>query len=354
MTEGSQVFCVLKTGERIRKVAGIVVELLEKEAIVGFLAELLEGVSGGVVRGTVGYLRLPYSSLSSARPSSWTAEISRKSPDPRAARAAWFGGEFVDLESSEAEVPRGSQPCSSKPKTEEAGAKPASLSTGMKQLQMIMGEGEEDSASEGEDSEDDDPVESRFKAPGGRGKKGRAEKSTRRSKEKSQRETLMEMMLANQAAGQGGSDLMPLLLWQMMQEKKDSKKSRRRSRSSSSGGSSSDASARGSSAKGMKAVHSLNKMHRRIQERPRRIVKEFEAEIREELGVCPGQSWTVKDFIRRMNCGRVRVPEKSRTRHRCCTSGAEHQGKDAVRTRPGRVAHSMAFDGSGTWWFVLI
>ena len=109
----------------------------------------------------------------------------------------------MDLESSEAEVPRGSQPCSSKPKTEEAGAKPASLSTGMKQLQMIMGEGEEDSASEGEDSEDDDPVESRFKAPGGRGKKGRAEKSTRRSKEKSQRETLMEMMLANQAAGQG-------------------------------------------------------------------------------------------------------------------------------------------------------
>ena len=31
VTEGSQVFCVLKTGERIRKVAGIVVELLEKE-----------------------------------------------------------------------------------------------------------------------------------------------------------------------------------------------------------------------------------------------------------------------------------------------------------------------------------
>ena len=45
--------------------------------------------------------------------------------------------------------------------------------------------------------------------------------------------------------------------------------------------------------------------------------------------------------------GRVRVPDKSRTRHSCCTSGAEHQGKDAVRTRPGRVAHSMAFDGSG-------
>ena len=306
VTEGSQVFCVLKSGDRTRKVSGVVVELLEKEAIVGFLGELLEGVAGSVQRSGIGYLRLAYSALSAARPSSWSAEIGKKAPEGRAARAAWFGGEPVDLESSEAEIPRGSQACQARPRVDEPKGKSQSLAAGLKQLQAVMGEEEEESDSEEEDTEGEGPITSRFKPPGGRGRKSKAEKGTRKPKEKSQQETLMEMILANQATSGQGPDWMPLLLFQMMQDKKEAKRSRRRSRSSSAGGTSSDGSAQGSSAKGMKAVHSLNKMHRRIQERPRRIVKEFEAEIREELGVCPGQSWTVKDFVRRMSWGKYK------------------------------------------------
>ena len=92
MTEGSQVFFFLKTGERTRKVSGVVVELFEKEAVVGFLGELLEGVMwAGAPLAICGFL----TALSSARLSSWTAEIGRKSLEPRAARAAWFGSELV-------------------------------------------------------------------------------------------------------------------------------------------------------------------------------------------------------------------------------------------------------------------
>ena len=61
MTEGSQVFFVLKTGERTRKVSGVVVELFEKEAVVGFLGELLEGVMwAGAPLAICGFLTALY------------------------------------------------------------------------------------------------------------------------------------------------------------------------------------------------------------------------------------------------------------------------------------------------------
>ena len=56
----------------------------------------------------------------------------------------------------------------------------------------------------------------------------------------------------------------------------------------------------------MKAVATLNKLHAKIRSNPKRVCSQFEKEVRAELGVVPGKSWTFKDFLRRQNWGKFK------------------------------------------------
>ncbi|CAE7356915.1 unnamed protein product [Symbiodinium natans] len=62
----------------------------------------------------------------------------------------------------------------------------------------------------------------------------------------------------------------------------------------------------GDGKRGMKAVVTLRKLREEIHRRPRRVWENFEKEMREELGVIPGQAWTVRDYLKRQNWGRFK------------------------------------------------
>ena len=62
--------------------------------------------------------------------------------------------------------------------------------------------------------------------------------------------------------------------------------------------SSSDSDRQGAS--GLRALNDKHKIDRRIVKRPRKLFLSFESDIREELGIVPGQAWTVVDWWRRV------------------------------------------------------
>lgn len=143
-------------------------------------------------------------------------------------------------------------------------------------------------------------------------KKDRSKKSKKDVRD--QDASFQKMMMSQLSSGASPSDLMPLMMMQFMMRQNQSRSKRRtKARSSaddraSSGSTSSDDSGGDtiSQSSGMKAVVTLKRLHRRIRKHPRRIIKEFEKELVEELGVVPGQSWTVKDWIRRQNWGKFK------------------------------------------------
>ena len=223
-------------------------------------------------------------------------------PEFKTARQAWGSlSENVDLESSETEVVSG--------KAAGSSSKAKGLEEEMRAMQKElfgMGVVEED-----EDSETDDEVLPSRKsghahlAPGTSSvKKERSRKLGRESKEQEPEATLQKMMMAQLHSGASPSELMPLMMMQFLMQQNHSKsKQRGRARSSwedrdSAGSSGSDDSEGDdvSQNSGMKAVVTLNRLHRRIRKHPKKIIREFEKELVEELGVVPGQSWTVKDW----------------------------------------------------------
>jgi len=72
---------------------------------------------------------------------------------------------------------------------------------------------------------------------------------------------------------------------------------------------------------GMKAVVTLNKLHRKVKRHPRQIIKQFEKELLEELAVVPGQAWSIRDWLRRC-C--VRTSAVRRDQPSDCPTGAKH------------------------------
>lgn len=62
----------------------------------------------------------------------------------------------------------------------------------------------------------------------------------------------------------------------------------------------------------MKSVVTLHRLQRRIKKRPGSIIREFEEELTEELGIVEGQAWTVKEWLRRQSFGKFRGLQ------RCC------------------------------------
>ena len=55
---------------------------------------------------------------------------------------------------------------------------------------------------------------------------------------------------------------------------------------------------------GLRAVRNLQTMRKRITQDPLAIVKSFEAGVRDELGLVPGQAWTLRQWLETVSWGR--------------------------------------------------
>ena len=51
-------------------------------------------------------------------------------------------------------------------------------------------------------------------------------------------------------------------------------------------------------------MNTLHKLRNRIERKPKHIIEEFERDIIKELGIVPGQAWTVRDYVKRQQWGR--------------------------------------------------
>ena len=108
------------------------------------------------------------------------------------------------------------------------------------------------------------------------------------------------------------SEMLPYMMMSMMLEQQQAK-SKKKKKSKDDGRSDSWSAPGGSSqdtddddedlreSSGMKAVANLNRMHRRVKRHPCRICAEFEQEVVEEMGVIEGQSWTLRDWLKRQH-----------------------------------------------------
>ena len=306
--EGSQAFALLKTdqGEN-RRIAGVVVEVLGEDIVLGVGAPLLAGISTAVTAGDLGFVRLPSSSISDRLPAGWKKDLVTRLPPARKLRAAWFARENSDLESSEAEVVAEK----SRPPQSSRSQAPLDIQTNLSALKGLLGRvDEEEEEEEAEDS--DDTEEKPFPPPGGRAKRSRKKQE---KKDVRNEDPLLQLAMQQALTGNSGQgvDLQTILMLKMLQQqggastkKKKHRKSRRRSPSSSGGSSSDSEDAAGLGGRGMKAVRSLHKMHDRVLQYPDRIVKEFEKEVVEDLGICAGQSWTLLDWVKKQNFGKFR------------------------------------------------
>ena len=83
---------------------------------------------------------------------------------------------------------------------------------------------------------------------------------------------------------------------------------------------------------GMKAVRGLNKMHRRVLSHPKGIIRTFEKEVIEDLGVV---AWTVRDWTQKFNWGKFRGLQ------RCADMASPSTSFFAMETRDAAAAHMV-------------
>ena len=219
---------------------------------------------------------------------------------------AWQAAAPDELGSSEVENVKPSAPRVSK--------KTSTMAKEMEGLKAMF----EESGSEDEDEEDDveEPPRGHAAAsgshlpPGGR-PGGRKEKDLGKKTKGSGEDLDVKKLLATSLAqGQSPSELMPLMMMSLLVQGEKKKKKGRRDEDDvlSLGGSSSDDSVEGEGAKdtGMKAVSTLHRLHRRIKTHPKEIYMLFEKDVVEELGVIPGQAWTVRDYLKKQPWGKFK------------------------------------------------
>ena len=177
----------------------------------------------------------------------------------------------------------------------------AKLTPHLKGLATLFAEDSEGTDEDEELDEDDlgrAPPQRGFLPPGGSARK--AKKTEARSSEDTF--DMKKLMAKAVAGGADPSSLLPVMLMAQMLEKDKKKRRSRKGTELLPGGSSSDESESeedGLDPKGMKAVHTLHRFHDQILKKPRRVVAAFEKEVVEELGVVPGQSWTLRDYVKR-------------------------------------------------------
>eukprot|EP00439_Symbiodinium_sp_Y106_P042119 s3981_g5.t1 len=288
-------------------VTGWIVDLIADDVVVGTallkgVANIAKGKSGTV---EVSFVRVRNSAASLELPEGWTGPKAGLIPSLHTCQMAWKQAKESDLASSETEPPGTRRP---------KGISRKGLSSDMSNLKNLFGEGV-DVADDTEDDDEDLPKprgQSSHLPPGGskplhaRSKKGGVN-------EDKDDFDIKKLLVAGLSSGQSPSEMMPMVLLGLLMDR-DSKKKKKKDRASSSqddlgllGGSGSDSSdAEGEKGRGMKAVATLNRLHRQVQDRPHRICELFEKEAREELGVVPGQSWTLRDYIKRQQWGKFK------------------------------------------------
>ena len=204
--EGSQAFALLKTdqGEN-RRIAGVVVEVLGEDIVLGVGAPLLAGISTAVTAGDLGFVRLPSSSISDRLPAGWKKDLVTRLPPARKLRAAWFARENSDLESSEAEVVAEK----SRPPQSSRSQAPLDIQTNPSALKGLLGRVDEEEEEEAEDS--DDTEEKLFPPPGGRAKRSRKKQE---KKDVRNEDPLLQLAMQQALTGNSGQgvDLQTILI----------------------------------------------------------------------------------------------------------------------------------------------
>ena len=290
-------------------ICGWVVSLPGDDAVVGTSTKATAGLAhtAKAKQGEheISFVRVPLSAVTEQPPSGWKGVKPRDLPPSKACVAAWktLGKGGAELESSGAEMPRTSK---------APGRARRSLKEDLKDLQGLWDdeEGDEDET----DDEDDARPSTRQRggsmvAPGAKNKG-----SDRREKERDEDDLdLRKLVRKGLASGQSPNDLMPLLMMALALDKGESRKKKKSKEAgrdlnllgfSDSDGSSGDEA--GHLGKGMQAVATLHRLHESIRKRPRRIIQQFEAEVARELGVIPGQPWTLNDWVRRQSWGKFK------------------------------------------------
>ena len=317
MAEGSVVYLLVKSKEGTPlKIAGRLVECKEESAVVAVnpkdvdsVEQTLTAVAPGGGR-PVAFVRVPASSFSSARPEGWGAHLGKKVPDQATCWASW--GELAKevLVSSEAEKPKATAAAASSKKV-------SGLQEDLANLSRMFDP--EDPSSSDSDSDTELLAAKRSKnksghlPPGGlRGAaaSSQSRKPSDRPKDPDMAKVVKNLMMKGMTEGQSPSELLPYMMMSMMLDQKEKSKHRRRGRrdQDSPGGSSSESSASDDSdhKSGMRAVTSLHKLQKKITRHPKSIVKDFERQVVEELGVVEGQCWTLMDYVKRQQWGKFR------------------------------------------------
>ena len=110
-------------------------------------------------------------------------------------------------------------------------------------------------------------------------------------------------MFANRAAEAETGSARDLLLLELAREVRRSRKKRAdsdsddESRSFSQGGGSSEQ---------LRAFGGVRLLRKDLVNKPGKVIKQFEADAKEELGVAEGQAWTYRDLTRAIGFGKMR------------------------------------------------
>ena len=316
MTQAGHVaHCLVRnsSGEAIR-VSGRVVEASEESVVLGIIAGEARKVPGAVVKeedGTrIGFLRVPSSACTSDRPSNWEGPP-KEVPKTSTCKRVWEKVSQERLESSEAEFPT--------PTPKAAARKSRGLDADLKVLESMMEQGSE---SESEDSSVEDPDDRggrgassshQMLPPGASSSKdvsGHREGKKSKKEEDSMQKLCAKLVSKGLEEGQSPSELLPLMMMSMLTDQASGRKKKKKNDKEWSllGGSDSEDSGDGEDFKnsGMKAVSTLHKLHRRVLRHPDKVCREWEKEITAEMGVVPGQAWTVKEYLRRVHWGKFK------------------------------------------------
>jgi len=312
MALGDVAFCLCLVGAEPVPVCGWIVDCSDSEVVLGTSDELTQLENSAVGKAgdiSVRFVRVPIASITETPPPAWKGLKPKDFPSYKACTTAWPKMKATDLGSSGAELPK-------KQKPDRVPPRRTSLAGDLEKLRRVEGAEADD---DDDDTDDDEGLEedevpkrgrasSSFLPPGGR-ETGRKQGDVR------QREgspDLRKALLKGLASGQPAADLMPAMMMALLLDK-DRKGSRKKSREDPDelgilGGSDSDDSGIEGEAKskGMRAVVTLNKLHKQIKTKPHRICNLFEKEVIEDLGIVQGQAWTLKDFVRKQHWGKFK------------------------------------------------
>ena len=297
---GDLLFVTLRSNGADLPVTGWAVEVSEEDVIlstgVGILADTPHKFVAKAGDQEVGFVRVPASAATSSKPSGWKGPKTADLPSWGACKSAWKKVPQTRLESSDAEIPAQRAAPSSKT---------ARLAKDLKGLDSLLGG--DDLEDDEEDETEDDEEGTSYLAPGQSRPSGKRKEV---KKGKGSGQELKELLQASLASGGDTKNLLTLYLVQQLVGQ--NKKKKKRSGASSStllGGSSSEDSGSDDdelSGRGMRAVSTLQKLHARILKRPKKVCELFEEEMIRELGVVPGQPWTVKDYLKKQSWGRFK------------------------------------------------